>query len=163
MLSVEELLAFTEGEREKWHDWFAAQPAAVLHAMVQRVGQHPTVWSLLDHIFLVERRHFERLAGARELTAFTGIQEPDIEALFHFAEATRAELRAYILRLTPEEAACPRVFHVRGRTCELTPRKLVFHIFFHELWHWGQITTAVRNAGFPSPGAHDLFYSPALR
>ena len=162
MLTAEEMLAYTDGEREKWDDWFAGHPAAVLDAEVQRPGAYSTVWRMMEHIFLVERRHVERLNSAAALSGSTGVQEPDLAALFHFAGAARADLRAYILRLTPEEAARPRVFTVRDRPYRLTPRKLVFHIFFHEIRHWAQIALAVHNAGFPPPGDHDLFYSPAL-
>lgn len=162
VLSAEELLAYTGGEREKWYAWFSAHPAAVLDATLQRLGAYPTVWQMMDHIFLVERRHLERLTSAPELTDSTGVEEPDLAALFQFARATRDGLGAYILRLSPEEAARPRVFTLRARSYELTPRKLVFHILLHEIRHWAQIAGAVRNAGFPPPGGHDLFYSGAL-
>ena len=106
-LSVEELLPYTDGEREKWQNWFSPQPAAVLNAVVQRMGAYSTVWLMFDHIFLVERRHVDRLTSAPALTGSTGVQEPDLAALFHFAGAARAGLRAYLLRQTPEEAARP--------------------------------------------------------
>jgi uncharacterized damage-inducible protein DinB len=32
----------------------------------------------------------------------------------------------------------------------------------HEVRHWAQIAAAVRAAGHPRPGDHDLFYSKAL-
>jgi uncharacterized damage-inducible protein DinB len=160
-LTAEEMLAYTDGEREKWDDWFASHPAEVLDAVVQP-QTYSTVWRMMEHIFLVERRHVERLNSAPALTASTGVREPDLAALFHFASAARADLRAFILRLTPAEATRPRVFTVRDRPYQLTPRKLVFHIFLHEIRHWAQIALAVRNAGFAPPGDHDLFFSPAL-
>jgi uncharacterized damage-inducible protein DinB len=43
-----------------------------------------------------------------------------------------------------------------------TARKLVFHILFHEIRHWAQIATAVRNAGFPPPGFHDFLFCDTM-
>jgi uncharacterized damage-inducible protein DinB len=55
-----------------------------------------------------------------------------------------------------------REFHFQDSSDVLTPRKFVFHILFHEIRHWAQIATALRNAGFVPPGDHDLFYSSAM-
>lgn len=60
-LGIDELLGHTNGERGKWEQWFAAQPPAALDAPLQRDGRFPTVWRLMGHIFLVEKRHTQRL------------------------------------------------------------------------------------------------------
>jgi uncharacterized damage-inducible protein DinB len=52
---------------------------------------------------------------------------------------------------------------VRGQDFLMTPRKLLFHILFHEIRHWAQVALAVRLAGIDPPGDHDLFFSRALR
>ena len=61
-LSYDELLRYTQEERDKWRAWFAAHPDA-MEIEVQPDGRYPTVGSLIDHIFLVERRHLQRLTG----------------------------------------------------------------------------------------------------
>jgi uncharacterized damage-inducible protein DinB len=53
--------------------------------------------------------------------------------------------------------------HYRGQHVTFTARKLSFHMLFHEIRHWAQIATAVRNAGFSPPGFHDLLFSSAMR
>ncbi len=57
-----EFVRYTQEERDKWRTWFVAHPQAVELEM-QAGGRYPTVGSLIDHIFLVERRHLQRLRG----------------------------------------------------------------------------------------------------
>ena len=59
-LSLNELLAYTEEEREKWRVWLLAHPEALAIRM-QPDGRFATVGALVDHIFLVEERHLARL------------------------------------------------------------------------------------------------------
>ena len=66
-LTYAEFLRYTQEERDKWRTWFAAHPDA-LDVEVQPGGRYPTVGSLIDHVFLVERRHLQRLTGAPDET-----------------------------------------------------------------------------------------------
>ena len=59
-LTFDELLRYTNAEREKWRGWLGRHPAA-MEVPVQPGGRHATVGKLIDHIFLVERRHLQRL------------------------------------------------------------------------------------------------------
>lgn len=161
-LSYEELLGYTEGEREKWRRWFEAKGGDVWRVEVQRGGRLGTAWELVDHIFLVERRHTERLLGRTPLTEQSGAAPGDGAALWRFGDDARRGLRSLAAGMSDLEAAAPRTFAVRDAAFTLTPRKLLFHVLTHEIRHWAQLATAVRNAGFPPPGDHDLFYSDAL-
>jgi uncharacterized damage-inducible protein DinB len=160
-LSFSELLHYTNDEREKWRGWFAANPAAI-DATVQPGGRLPTVGKLIDHIFLVERRHLQRLTGDRpsESTGLTGNNAPP---LFDYGASVRRELEKFAETLDEDEADQVRTFEVRERAWPITPRKLLFHILLHEIRHWAQIALAVRLAGFQPPGDHDLFFSRALK
>ena len=162
-LTIDELVHYTSGERAKWEQWFRAQPPAALEAIVQREGDFPTVWRLMDHIFLVEKRHTQRLKREAPLHEKTGVKEPDAGALFAYGRTVREELTAFLRSAVP--AYFDRVIELRYRDqpFSFTGRKLAFHIFFHEIRHWAQIATAVRNAGFAPPGYHDLIFSDALR
>ncbi len=160
-LSFDELLRYTNDEREKWRRWFGATPDAV-EAPVQPGGRFATVGKLIDHIFLVEQRHLQRLTEVRpaEQTGLTGNNAPP---LFDYGASVRRELEQYAADLNEDEADQVRTFVVREQPCPITPRKLLFHVLFHEMRHWAQIALAVRLAGFTPPGDHDLFYSRALR
>jgi uncharacterized damage-inducible protein DinB len=159
-LTFDELLAYTDEEREKWQPWFAARRSA-LAAPLQPGGRFPTVFSLLDHIFLVEARHLARLERA-PIPAQSGVAHGDLEGLFAYAAAVRARLQAFAASLGDEDASTARTFEVQSGAFTMTPRKLLLHIAVHETRHWAQIALAVRQTGLEPPGEHDLFYCRAL-
>jgi uncharacterized damage-inducible protein DinB len=159
-ITFEELVRYTNMERDKWRHWFAGHAAAV-EAPVQPGGRLPTVGKLIDHIFLVERRHLQRLTS-QPLSNTTGLTGNNAPPLFDYGASVRRELEQYAADLGDEEIDTVREFVVRDQTYPMTPRKLLFHILLHETRHWAQIALAVRLAGFEPPGDHDLFFSKAL-
>src|SRR5688572_15237426 len=160
-MSYEELLTYTGGERDRWRAWFAAHPEA-MDAAVQPGGRLPTVGKLIDHIFLVERRHLQRLTGD-PLSESTGLTANNAPPLFDYGASVRRELEQYVAGEDDDVADQMRTFEVRDRHWPMTPRKLLFHILVHEIRHWAQVALAVRLAGFEPPGDHDLFFSRAMR
>jgi len=155
-----ELVRYTNGEREKWRRWFGEHPAA-LDAPVQGEGRLPTVGKLIDHIFLVERRHLQRLTS-QPLSESTGLTGNNASPLFDYGASVRRELEQHVEDLDDDAIDTMREFEVREKKWPMTPRKLLFHILLHETRHWAQIALAVRLAGFEPPGDHDLFFSTAL-
>ena len=163
MLSItyQELLRYTNDERDKWRGWFLTNPAA-MEAALHPGGRFSTVGKLLDHIFLVERRHLQRLTGDR-LSESTGLTGNNAPPLFDYGASVRRELEQFVADEDEDVADELRTFTVRDQPFPMTPRKLLFHILLHEIRHWAQIALAVRLAGFEPPGDHDLFYSRAIR
>ena len=159
--TYDELLRYTNEEREKWRTWLAAHPEA-MDVPVQPGGSLPTVGRLIDHIFLVERRHLQRLTGDR-LDTTTGLTGNNVAPVFDYGASVRRELEQFVAELDDEAADRVRTFEVRERQWPMTPRKLLFHVQLHEIRHWAQIALAVRLAGLEPPGDHDLFYSRAMR
>ena len=157
----DELLRYSAAEREKWRTLFLAHPEAI-ELPLQPGGRFPTVGKLIDHIFLVERRHLQRLTGLPPSDS-TGLTGHNAAPLFDYGSSVRRELEQFAADLDPDVADEPRTFEVRERPYALTPRKLLFHILLHEIRHWAQIALAVRLAGLDPPGDHDLFFSTALR
>ncbi|HXW05634.1 MAG TPA: DinB family protein [Vicinamibacterales bacterium] len=160
-LTFEELLRYTNDERLKWRQWFAAHPEAP-GLQLQPGERFPTVGGLIDHIFLVERRHLQRLTG-EALSDSTGLTGSNAPPLFDYGASVRRELEQFVSVLAEGEADQLRTFEVRDRQWPMTPRKLLFHILLHEIRHWAQVALAVRQAGLAPPGDHDLFYSLALK
>jgi uncharacterized damage-inducible protein DinB len=160
-LSCDELLRYTNDEREKWRRWFQLHPEAMDTAL-HPGGRFPTVGKLIDHVFVVERRHLQRLTGdpVSESSGLTGNNAPP---LFDYGASVRRELEQFASLIDEDDAREPRTFVVRDQPVVMSPRKLLFHIVIHEIRHWAQIALAVRLAGFEPPGDHDLFYSRALR
>jgi uncharacterized damage-inducible protein DinB len=160
-LGFDELRRFTNGEREKWRAWLVAHPAA-MDVAVQPDGRFSTVGKLIDHIFLVERRHLQRLTND-PLSNETGLTANNAIPLFDYGASVRRELDRFVEVLDEDEADEPRTIVVRETTYSMSPRKLLFHILLHEIRHWAQIALAIRVAGFEPPGDHDLLFSSALR
>jgi uncharacterized damage-inducible protein DinB len=161
-VGLSQLIAYSDHEREKWKTWVAADPSR-LNAPFQAGGRFPTIWSLLDHVFLVERRHLSRLEGAVPPKA-TGIADGDWKGLFEYADLVRADLRHYAQELDAAEAA--QVITWTGvppappGTYSMSRGKLTTHILLHEIRHLAQIAYAVRLQGHEPPGEHDYFYCP---
>ena len=160
-ITYDELLRYTSAERDKWRAWLGANPGAI-DAIIQPGGRHATVGKLVDHIFLVERRHVQRLRG-EDLSVTTGLSGSNAPPLFEYGASVRRELEQFARDLDEDEADQIRSIYVRDQNWPVSPRKLLFHILVHEIRHWAQIALAVRLAGFEPPGDHDLFFSTALR
>jgi uncharacterized damage-inducible protein DinB len=160
-LSYDELLRYTSDEREKWRRWLQSHPDA-MDVTLQPGGRFPTVGKLIDHVFLVERRHLQRLTGdpVSESTGLTGTNAPP---LFDYGASVRRELEQFAELIDEDEANEPRPIVFQEQTLEMSPRKLLFHILVHEIRHWAQVALAIRLAGFEPPGDHDLIDSRALR
>jgi uncharacterized damage-inducible protein DinB len=161
-LSYDELLRYTNEEREKWRAWFVNHPTAVEAPVQPADARLPTVGKLIDHIFIVERRHLQRLRQ-EPLSDSTGLSAQNAPPLFDYGASVRRELEAFVEMLDDDEADEMRSFDVQNQSWPMTPRKLLFHVLLHEVRHWAQIALAVRLAGFDPPGQHDLFYSKALK
>ena len=160
-ISFQELLRDTQEERDKWRSWFAGHPEA-LDVEVQPGARFATVGALIDHIFLVERRHLQRLTNTAVDTK-TGLSGRHAPPLFDYGASVRREMEQFVEDLDDGVADEPRTFTVQTGDFVLTPRKLLFHCLLHETRHWAQIALAVRRAGVEPPGNHDLFYSKALK
>ena len=78
------LMDYVQHERGKWKAWLEADPSR-LRLPFQPGGRFPTINSLVDHVFFVERRHLSRLQGA-PLPEKTGVAEGDITGLFEYAD-----------------------------------------------------------------------------
>ena len=161
-LAFEELLDYTNEERGKWRAWLEAHPAAMDAAVQPEGSRLPTVGRLIDHIFLVERRHLQRLRQEPLATA-TGLTASNVAPLFDYGASVRRELHRFVEGLDDDLADQVRDFEVQDRVWPMTPRKLLFHILLHETRHWAQIALALRLAGYEPPGDHDLFYSRAIK
>lgn len=160
-ISFTELLRYTQEERDKWRPFFTAHPEA-MEVEVQPGGRFPTVGALIDHIFLVERRHLQRL-NSEPVDTKTGLSAHNVAPLFDYGASVRRELEQYTSNLDDYVADEPRAITVATGDFVITPRKLLFHCLLHETRHWAQIALSVRRAGIEPPGNHDLFFSKALK
>jgi len=154
--SLSELLDYSDHERRKWQAWFAQDPSR-MQLRLQGAGRFPAASDLLDHIFLVERRHLARLEGGTPPER-TGIPPGDVEELFEYAHLVRADFRCYVDSTDDEAASRPKTFTLPSGAYEMPPRQLALHIVLHEVRHFAQLALAARLAGHEPPGEHDLFF-----
>ena len=155
-LTIEELLAYSDHERQKWRQWLRANPGR-LAIPFQQGGRFPTIGAVLDHLFLVERRHLPRLQGG-PVPDRTDIDGSDVEALFEYADAVRADYRAYVTALP--DAAGTIVLNLNLGTFAVPRKKLALQILLHEVRHLAQIAYAARVAGDEPPEYLDYLFSP---
>jgi uncharacterized damage-inducible protein DinB len=152
------LMDYIAHERGKWRAWLEADPSR-LRLPFQPGARFPTINSLIDHVFWVERRHLSRLQGV-PLSETTGVAEGDIAGLFEFGDRAHADLRHYVAGLTEAQAAEVMTFTIPIGPVSTSRGKLAIHILLHEVRHLAQLAYAARLAGVEPPGHHDYFFFP---
>jgi len=155
------LMDYVQHERRKWRVWLDADPSR-LTLPFQPGGRFPTINSLIDHVFWVERRHLSRLQGV-PLPEKTDVADGDIAGLFAYADRAHADLRGYVAGLTDTQAADVMNFTIPTGPVSITRGKLALHILLHEVRHMAQLAYAARLAGIEPPGHHDYFAFPESR
>ncbi len=155
-LTLSEFLGYSDHERAKWRRWVAADPKR-LELAFQPGGRFPTLWSILEHMFLVERRHLARLEGSTPPDS-TAVAAGDWEGLFEYADLVRADFRQYVEGLDEAEALETFTVTIPLGTYTTSRRKLVAHMLLHETRHWAQVAHTARTAGIAPPGEHDIFF-----
>lgn len=156
-VQLEQLLDYSDYERGKWRAWVAADSRR-LDVAVQPGARFPTVGALLDHIFFVERRHLSRLEGGT-LPEQSGIPPGDWTRLFEYGDLVRADFRRYIADIDDRVGSDTMTFTpMTGGLITMSRRRLLMHVFLHEVRHFAQLALAARSAGMPPPGDHDLFF-----
>jgi uncharacterized damage-inducible protein DinB len=157
-VQFDRLMDYVAHERGKRKAWLEADPSR-LQLPFQPGGRFPTVNSLIDHVFWVERRHLSRLQGA-PLVETTGVTAGDLAGLFSFGEQAHADLRAYVSGLSDDQANEVMAFTIPTGPVSVVRGKLALHILLHEIRHMAQLAYVARLAGIDPPGHHDYFYAP---
>jgi uncharacterized damage-inducible protein DinB len=161
-VNVEDLLAYSEWERESWRAWFRERGAGAFTTSFgpNGDGRFGTVADVVRHIFSAEMRYVDRLSG-RALTDPSSIPT-ELEDLFEFGRRSRRALEEFIARHPNDRWDVPRDHPMlANQTMRLTDRKIVVHVVLHEIRHWAQIATVLRHHGLKTE-LHDLLLSPVL-
>jgi uncharacterized damage-inducible protein DinB len=161
-LSLNDLLDYTDWERQEWHGWFGQRGASALKVSAgpHGDGRFGVVGELVRHIFSAEKRYVERLSG-RPLTDPASIPADSVDALFQFGRESRSGLQEFIATFPAQDWDVPQDFTILNTFVRVTPRKIVIHIVMHEIRHWAQIATLLRLHGLTSE-FHDFLASPIL-
>jgi len=161
-LSLNDLLDYTEWQRQKWQGWLQQHGDQVLkiNAGPHADGRFECVGDLVRHIFSAEKRYVERLTG-RSLTDVASVPNDNTEALFQFGEQSRKEMKQLLETFPAQEWDVPKDFKILTYSITATPKKIVVHILMHEIRHWAQIGTLFRLNGLTGE-FQDLLFSPAM-
>ena len=158
--TLEDLLAYSDWERDEWHRWFRENGPDALSVDLgpNNNGRIRNVGELVRHIFSAEKRYVERCLQL-PLTDTSAIAADDVEALFAFGMESRRALRELLASFPDAEWETPREMSFGTHSRMVTSRKMILQAVTHELRHWAHVAAFVRQAGY-KPGFHDLIASP---
>ncbi|MGA9564607.1 MAG: DinB family protein [Candidatus Korobacteraceae bacterium] len=160
-ISFADLLIANEAETQKWRTWFAGQPATILDVPISIAGAK-NVREFLSHIFAVELRYAERLAGL-PITEYETLPTGSVAELFGIGERARAMYRDYLATATDADLATVMEFPTRtAGVIRASKRKMFAHAMLHGVRHWAQLATALREAGYATNWGKDFLYSPVM-
>lgn len=161
-VSVDQLLEYTEWERDKWREWFEQQGSRALadSAGPNGDGRFTTIGDLVKHIFSAEKRYVERLSE-RPLTDTASLPSNNVDALFEFGRQSRKDLKDMLATFPAAAWDAPKEFNIVKYSLTATPKKIIFHVLMHEIRHWAQISTLLRLNGMTG-AFHDFLFSPVL-
>ena len=160
VLTFRELLDYTAGETARWEAWFAERPDAL--DLPYAAGQLATVRGVVHHVFLVERRHSERLLG-RPVSGHGDVPQAPDAALFAAGREARSLLEEFLAGADAGDLGRVLEFDTltAGRQ-RASARKLAAHVLVHGVRHWAQLAAHLRALGRPTGWGHDLLLSDAL-
>ena len=144
-------------EHHRWRDWFLEHPKA--WAIPFATGRMATIGGLVLHIFGVELRYAQRLLD-QEVTAWEEFRQTSIDEVFELGDNARGQL-VHFLTTAPEKDL-DRVLTFQtltAGTISASKYKIASNIFLHDIRHWGQIATVLRQNGFVDQWPHDMLLS----
>lgn len=160
-IDATDLMDYTEWERGKWRELFRREPEALKISLGSHGdGRFQQVGDWVRHIFSAEKRYVDRLSG-KPLTDTASLPNDNAETLFEFAQQSRKELRQLLATFTEESWNVPLQFNLMNSVITASPKKIVTHILVHEMRHWAQIGTLLRQQGIRDD-FHDLLLSPVM-
>src|SRR5262245_15454320 len=138
--TLEDLLAYSEWERDEWHRWFRENGPAALAVDLgpNNSGRIRNVGELVRHIFSAEKRYVERCLQVT-LTDASMVPANDLEALFAFGIESRRALRELLASFPDSEWDAPREMSFGTHTRRVTCRKMILQAVTHEVRHWAHV------------------------
>jgi uncharacterized damage-inducible protein DinB len=156
-LSYNTLLELTSTEHHRWRDWFVEHPKA--WAVPFATGRMATIGGVVLHIFGVELRYAQRLRD-EEVTPWEEFRQTSIEEVFELGDHARGQLVHFLTTVPERELAKVLTFQtLTAGTVTASKYKIASNIFLHDIRHWGQIATVLRQNGFSDQWPHDFLLS----
>lgn len=160
-LSFAEMLEANERETAKWQNWFEHQPAELLDLPLD-IALAKDVREFLLHIFAVELRYAERLAGST-VTEYEALPTGSVRELFGIGDNARQLYREYLSGASDSDLATIMEFPTRtAGVLRASKRKMFAHAMLHGVRHWAQLATALREKGHGTDWPHDFLFTDVM-
>ena len=160
-ISLEELLAWNEEVSAWWKAHLDAHPQVL--ELPCDIGGTKSVQELVRHIWAVELRWSQRLAGLG-VTPKEEVPEGPLDGLFALHTQAMEILRGLIKAGDAgwSESYTLELPNIPPEMRVLSRRKVALHELLHGHRHWAQLATLLRVAGFSSGFRGDLLFSRVL-
>jgi uncharacterized damage-inducible protein DinB len=156
-LSYKTLLEFTSTEHHRWHEWFAEHEEAWAVAFAS--GRMATVGAVVLHTFGVELRYAQRLLDQR-VSGWEEFTQATIDEVFELGEHARGLLVQFLTTADEQELDKVLTFQtMTAGTVTANKHKIASNVFLHDIRHWAQISTVLRQNGFDDQWPHDMLLS----
>ena len=156
-LTYQVFLEVTSTEHHRWRDWFVEHPKA--WAVPFATGRMATIGGVVLHIFGVELRYAQRLLD-QEVTSWEEFRQTAIDEVFDLGDNARGQLVHFLTTAPEKELDRVLTFQtLTAGTISASKYKIASNIFLHDIRHWGQIATVLRQNGFDDQWAHDILLS----
>ena len=156
-LTYKVLLEVTSTEHHRWRDWFVEHPKAWVVPFA--TGRMATIGGLVLHIFGVELRYAQRLLD-QEVTAWEEFRQTSVDEVFELGDNARGQLVHFLTTAPEKELDRILTFQtLTAGTISASKYKIASNIFLHDIRHWGQIATVLRQNGFVDQWPHDMLLS----
>lgn len=159
-LAIGELLDYTIEEQDRWEKWFAEHGEAPLDIPLQG-DPIDSLRILILHFIGGQMWFAERLLG-RPATEYWKGPNRDSTALFEIGRQGKRLMREVLDTFQPEDWKRIIEMPIPNNSLRVTARKAALNSMIHEVRHWAQVATIVRQHGMAPPGNHDLILSHAL-
>src|SRR5688572_5643697 len=158
-LSFDDLIEYTEWQRDNWRKWFRDKPEALTLGTGDHAdGRFTTVGEVVKHIFGAELRYVQRLEG-EPLSDLAEVPTDHVDKLFAKGDETRQRLKQLLAEMSGDQWEVQRQFTILRYQVTATPKKIIAHTLMHEVRHWAQLATVCRMSGHAAD-AQDLLASP---
>src|SRR5438270_779808 len=112
-LSVEELLYYTDEERQRWEKWFREYGEDLLRMPISG-DRDTTIGALILHMFGPELRYVQRLRG-EPLSEYRGRPCHHIDEVFGYGIETRKQMRDFVRKAQAEDWIQVQIAHLFPR------------------------------------------------
>ena len=154
------LLAYRDAETARWREWLERHPGALDVAFGD--GMLPTIRAVVRHIFAVELRFAQRLAG-RPVSDWPEFRQEMLDEIFAIGDDARRLLGEFLAAATDERMRETLTFGtLTAGSVTASHHKLVANLLNHGTRHWAQVATVLRLHGHADQWPHDLLLSDAL-